>query len=114
MVKHIVKQGDIIEIELKSQVKYEETKYCLAVVISNNYSMKQHQNITYVCPITENIKSYPTRILLDERTETKGLVLCENIKSLDLVNSECIFVEKCPKDILSEVVNRVKALIDVP
>jgi mRNA interferase MazF len=81
------------------------------LIISNDYFISRQQDVTYICPITENIKPYPTRVLLDERTQTRGLILCENIKALNLVDSECVFVEKCPKDILTEVINRVKALL---
>jgi mRNA interferase MazF len=114
MVKHIIRQGDIIKIDFDPQIGHEQAGYRPALVISNDYAISRHQNVIYVCPITNTNKPYPTHVPLDNRTETTGVVLCEHGKALDLINRECIFVEKCPKDILIGVVNRVKALLNVP
>jgi mRNA interferase MazF len=110
----MVKQGDIIKINFDPQIGHEQSGYRPALVISNDYAISRHQNVLYVCPITNTTKPYPTRVPLDTRTETTGVVLCEHGKALDLTNRQWTFIEKCPNDILTEVVNRVKALIDVP
>jgi mRNA interferase MazF len=110
----MVKQGDIIKIDFDPQVGHEQAGYRPAVVISNHYAISRHSNVVYICPITNTTKPYPTHVPLDERTKTTGVVLCEHGKALDLMNRQFTFIEKCPMDILADVINRVKALIDIP
>jgi mRNA interferase MazF len=110
----MVSQGDIIKIDFDPQVGHEQAGYRPAVVISNDYAINRHRNVVYICPVTNTAKPYPTHVPLDNRTKTTGVVLCEHGKALDLNTRTFVFVEKCPADILCEVINRVKALIDTP
>jgi mRNA interferase MazF len=110
----MVSQGDIIKIDFDPQVGHEQAGYRPAVVISNDYAINRHRNVVYICPVTNTSTPYPTHVPLDSRTKTTGVVLCEHGKALDLNKRTFVFVEKCPDDILSEVINRVKALIDTP
>ncbi|MDR0987127.1 MAG: type II toxin-antitoxin system PemK/MazF family toxin [Ruminococcus sp.] len=110
----MVSQGDIIKIDFDPQVGFEQAGYRPAVVISNDYAISRHRNVVYVCPISNTTKPYPTHIPLDNRTKTTGVILCEHGKAFDLNTRTFVFVEKCPSDILNKVINRVKALIDIP
>lgn len=65
-----------------------------------------------VSPITSHSREFPTHIALDERTETQGLILCEQTKSLDLEARNAQFIEKAPSDIVKESVDIVHSLLD--
>ena len=58
-----------------------------------------------------NIKSYAFEVELVD-LKTKGLILCDHMKSLDYRNRRVKFIEKSSTDILSEVVAKVNALIE--
>lgn len=54
----MVKQGDIIKINLDPRAGHEQAGYRPAVVVSNNFFNKV-TNMTIVCPITNTNKEYP-------------------------------------------------------
>ena len=108
----MVKQGDIIKVDLDPQAGHEQAGYRPAIVISNDVFNKK-TNLTIVCPITNINNRFPLHIPLDERTETTGVILCEHIKALDLNARGYRVVEPLPEDILSKVIDVVFAEIEI-
>ncbi len=108
----MVKQGDIIKVDLDPQAGHEQAGYRPAIVISNDVFNKK-TNLTIVCPITNTNNRFPLHIPLDERTETTGVILCEHIKALDLNARGYRVVEPLPEDILSKVIDVVFAEIEI-
>ena len=108
----MVRQGDIIKVDLDPQAGHEQAGYRPAVVISNGV-FNQRTNLTIVCPITNTNNRFPLHIPLDKRTETTGVILCEHIKALDLNARGYRMVEQLPNDILSKVIDVVYAEIEI-
>ena len=107
----MVKQGMIIKLNFNPQVGHEQAGYRPAVVISNNV-FNEKAKLAIVCPITNTDNKFPLHIALDERTKTKGVILCEHLKSLDLRKRKYETIEKLPKDILDKVINTIYAEIE--
>lgn len=107
----MVKQGMIIKLNFNPQIGHEQSGYRPAVVISNNV-FNNKAKLAIVCPITNTDNKFPLHIALDERTKTKGVILCEHLKSLDLRKRKYEFIENLPKDILDNVINTVYAEIE--
>lgn len=108
----MVKQGDIIIINFNPQQGHEQAGKRPAVVVSNNF-FNAKSNMTLVCPITNTNNNYPLHIPLDERTQTKGVILCEHIKALDITARQYKIVEHLPKDILQEVIDVIYSEIEI-
>lgn len=107
----MVKQGTIIKINFNPQAGHEQVGYRPAVVISNNI-FNEKTKLSIVCPITNTNNHFPLHIPLDKRTKTTGVILCENIKALDLNCSTYQEVENLPEDILKEVIDIVYSEIE--
>ena len=107
----MVRQGDIIKVDLDPQAGHEQAGYRPAVVISNGV-FNQRTNLTIVCPITNTNNRFPLHIPLDKRTETTGVILCEHIKALDLNNRTYKIIENLPNDILENVIDVVYSEIE--
>ena len=96
------KQGDIINLNFNPQSGHEQSGRRPALVISNDI-LNQHSAMALVCPITNTNKKHPFHVELDERTETTGVVLCDQAKMLDVKARNAQFKEHCPEDIWREV-----------
>ena len=107
----MVKQGMIIKLNFNPQVGHEQAGYRPVVVISNNV-FNEKAKLAIVCPITNTDNKFPLHIALDERTKTKGVILCEHLKSLDLRKRKYKSIEILPKDILDNVINTIYAEIE--
>jgi len=64
-----------------------------------------------MCPITSKVKGYPFEVPLHVSTKVSGVVLADQIKSLDWLVRKAEFVCKVPDDITEEVLDKIQALI---
>lgn len=92
------KQGDIIVMDFNPQQGHEQSGRRPAIILSNDI-LNQHSSLMLVCPITNRNKKHPFHIELDERTETTGVILCDQAKMLDTRARNAQFKEECPEDI---------------
>ena len=106
------KQGDIIFVDFNPQIGHEQSSKRPGIVISND-DFKTFTNLTMVCPITSTNRNFPAHIELDTRTKTQGVIMCEQVKALDLLKRNAHFLEKAPPDIISDVVDIVYSFIEI-
>ena len=105
-------QGDIITIDFNPQKGHEQAGRRPALVISNSQYHKYTNGLALVCPVTNTLTPFPLHVLLDSRTKTTGVVMCEQVKALDLQARHAGFLEALPKDLLHEVLERVLLSIE--
>lgn len=72
------------------------------VLILSNDILNHHSSMALVCPITNTNKKHPFHIKLDDRTQTTGVILCDQAKMLDIAARNAQFKEKCPEDLWNE------------
>lgn len=107
-----LKQGDIIKLNFNPQSGHEQAGYRPALVVSNEV-FHQKTNLVIVCPIINTSNNFPLHVKLDNRTTTTGSILCQHIKSLDIVSRNYVFVEHLPDDILQEVFDIIYGEIEI-
>lgn len=106
------RQGDIIWLDFDPQAGHEEGKRRPALIVSGNDALNLIKSLALVCPITSHSRPFPTHIALDGRTKTRGLILCEQVKALDLGARNAIFIENAPGGIVEEAVSIIHSLLD--
>lgn len=95
--------GDIIKINFSPSKGHEQRGYRPGLVISDPVTQKELNGIVTVVPITNSISTFFTRVNLDEyNIQTKGDILMDQIKALDLSERQYEFIEKAPKKVLSK------------
>jgi mRNA interferase MazF len=64
-----------------------------------------------MCPVTSKVKGYPFEVTLPEDLEISGVVLADQVKSLDwrvrLAERACTV----PRSVMSEVLGKLNALL---
>jgi mRNA interferase MazF len=108
----MVKQGDIIWLDFTPQAGHEQKGRRPALVVSNN-TFNRFSHLAIVCPITNTLKGYPFHITLDNRTKTRGAILCDQARTLDIHAREYEYIEAIPQDILFEAVDIIGGFIEI-
>ena len=90
-------KGDIVKANLNPTKGHEQGDY-RPLLVMNSVPLPGGVNI--VLPITSHQKSYPLEVELDQRTETQGVILCFQIRTLDLTARGATLIEKAPYDIV--------------
>lgn len=95
--------GDIVLLNFTPQSGHEQMGKRPAIVV-NNKEFITFTRLSVVCPITSTKRGIPTQVELDSKTKTQGVIMCEQLKSLDLYSRQAIFLEKAPKYITDQVI----------
>ena len=104
--------GDIIYLDFDPQADHEQKGKRPALVVSNK-TYNKFTNIALVCPITNKERNFPLHVELDNRSFTTGVIMCEQVKALDIFARNVSFKEKVPKDILEEVVDILIGFVEI-
>lgn len=112
MVKYIPEQKDIIYLDFTPQSGYEQMGRRPALVLSNK-DFNNQTKLALVCPITSNMKEYPLHIKLNNTKKIKGVVMCEQMKTLDFIARNAEFKEKITDDNYNNIINVIKSFIDI-
>lgn len=91
-------KGDIVKVDLNPIKGHEQGNY-RPVLVMNAVPLPGGLNI--VLPITSKKKTYPLEVELDDRTATQGIVLCFQVRTVDLASRGAKVIEKAPPDIVA-------------
>jgi mRNA interferase MazF len=70
--------------------------------------------LAVLLPITSKCKGYPMEVPLPSDLPIQGVVLCDQIKSLDWHNRDIEFITKLPDEILLDIRLKLEPLIFSP
>jgi len=112
-MRYSAKQGDIIWVSLDPQAGHEQKGRRPAIVVSNNSFNSFTKTAAMVCPITNTTRPFPLHVALDNRTSTTGVIMCEQAKVLDVQQRKAEFIEQAPEDIIFEVADIIRGLIEI-
>lgn len=104
-------RGDVIWISLNSQSGHEQSGRRPALVISPA-SYNKKTGLAIVCPITSQIKDYPFEVLIPEGEKIKGVILADQVKSLDWKTRKAEFISCLPESTVLETLCKLNTLMD--
>lgn len=103
---YIPKKGDILWINFNPQLGREQRGRRPALVISPNiYNSKV--GLILVCPITSKIKGYPFEVELSEELPISGVILSDQVKSLDYQTRQAEYICKLSPEKLVQVIQMI-------
>ncbi len=103
-------RGDIILLSFEPQRGREQTDKRPALVLSpHSYNTKT--GLAVLCPITSQAKGYPFEIGLPSFLKTKGVILVDQVKSLDWQTREARILERVPSSVLVDTLSKLSLLI---
>ena len=107
---YIPQRGDIIWTDVDPSSGHEQAKKWPALVLSIEAFNKQIK-LALVAPITSRVRGHGFEVnLLD--TKTQGVVLCQQVKTIDYVSRGADFIEKISQSLLSDVLAKVRAIVE--
>ncbi|RAU23092.1 mRNA-degrading endonuclease [Paramagnetospirillum kuznetsovii] len=102
-------RGDLVWIDFDPQSGREQAGRRPALVLSPR---AYHQVTRYavVCPITSTRKGYPFEVDLPDGLPVSGVVLADQVKSIDRHARRIERIGSVPKSVMDEVVARLRPL----
>jgi mRNA interferase MazF len=108
---YIPDRGDIIklDIELSEPGKTQSEKRNALVISPKIYNEKT--GLALFCPIKNKSKGYPFEVLIPEDSKIKGIILSDQLKSLNWKARNAEYICKLSTEKFSEVISKLRTLI---
>lgn len=110
-MKAFPERGDIIWIDFNPQQGHEQAGKRPTLVISNT-RYNQVTKMLIMCPITSQIKGYAFEIPLSDGLKTIGVILANQVKTLDWQARGFKFIERVSNELLEEVLDTLNAILE--
>ena len=107
----VPRRGDVVWLEFNPQAGSEQAGHRPALVISPE-SYNRKVGLALVCPITSRVKGYPFEVELPRGLKAEGVILCDQVKSLDWRVRHATSLGSVPDSIMHEVTARILTLVD--
>ncbi len=107
---HAPDSGDIVWLAFTPQAGHEQAGRRPALALSPRlYNGKT--GLALFCPITSRVKGYPFEVALPAGSSVTGVVLADQVKSLDWRARQADFACRAPPAVIDEVVDKIEALL---
>lgn len=103
-------RGDLVWINFDPQAGHEQAGRRPALVISPA-AYNARVGLVLVCPITSKVKGFPFEILLPEDLPISGVVLADQVRSVDWRARNCVFAGRAAASTLEQVIAKLEPLI---
>lgn len=107
---YVPQRGDIIWLNFSPQTGREQAGRRPALVISP-IRYNRRVGLALVCPITTKVKGYTFEVPIPEGLPVSGVVLADQVKSVDWRSRRTEFACQMPAEVLVEVVSAITELL---
>lgn len=107
---YVPERGDAVWITLDPQAGHEQAGRRPALVLSPA-AYNGRVGLALLCPITSQVKGYPFEVALPEGLALSGVVLADQVKSLDWRVRKATRICPVPKEVVPQVLSRLRALL---
>jgi mRNA interferase MazF len=108
--RYVPERGDVVWITLNPQAGHEQARRRPAVVLSpRSYNGKV--GLAILCPITSQVKGYPFEVQIPSGLEVRGVILADQVKSLDWRAREVELTCTLPAEAVAEVLQKIRVLL---
>jgi mRNA interferase MazF len=104
------RQGDVVWLNLDPQAGHEQAGHRPAFVLSpEQYNRKL--GLALFCPVTTQVKGYPFEVAVPAGLGVSGVILSDQVKSLDWRARKTRFGCQLPAETFQEVAAKLRSLL---
>ena len=103
-------RGDVVWLTFNPQAGHEQVGRRPALVLSP-LAYNEKVGLAILCPVTSKEKGYPFEVKIPEGMEVRGVVLSDQVKSLDWRARRAEFVCHLPETVVNEVLQKLNTLL---
>lgn len=110
MPAYCPKRGDVVWISFNPQAGHEQAG-CLPALVISPEPYNRKVGLALLCPITSQVKGYPFEARLPPGLKVTGVVLSDQVKSLDWKVRGASFLCSLPASVVGEVMGKLGTLL---
>ncbi|WP_334330517.1 type II toxin-antitoxin system PemK/MazF family toxin [Companilactobacillus sp. HBUAS59699] len=106
-----LRQGDIVKVNFNPTHGHEQKGFRPVLIVSNHLVQK-NSNIWLCCPISHTKRDFPLYVDIPDYLKTDGKILLDQIRSLDLSDRGCEYVESLREADLQDILAYIKLIFE--
>jgi len=107
---YVPRKGDFVAVTCDPQSGHEQRGRRPALVVSNDLFNKA-TGLCIACPVTNTRRDYPFHVSIPEGQDVNGVVMVEQVKSIDFRSRGVKHIGSAPEPVLQEVLSILDACI---
>ena len=108
--EYVPRRGDAVWISLNPRAGHEQGGRRPAIVFSPE-SYNGRVGLAILCPVTDQIKGYPFEVAIPPGLAITGVILSDQVRSLDWRARRAEFIAALPNDTIIEALQKIGALL---
>jgi mRNA interferase MazF len=108
--RYIPNRGDFVSLTFDPQTGHEQKGRRPALVLSHDL-FNRHTGMVIACPITNTDRGVPFHSRIPAIASVTGVVMVDQVKSVDYIARRAKFIERAPASLLDEVLGLLDACI---
>ncbi len=109
---YVPKRGDVVWLNFNPQAGSEQAGHRPALVLSPE-SYNQKVGLAIFCPITSQEKGYPFEVKIPAGLAVSGVVLTDQVKSLDWRSRQATLICPLPQKTVNQALRKLNVLLQV-
>lgn len=109
---YVPDEGDLVWINFSPHIGHEQAGRRPAVVLSPRF-YNEKAGLALMCPVTSKAKGYPFEVALPTGFRVRGVILPDQLRSLDWQQRQPQKAGKLPSGTLEEVRTRLAILLGI-
>jgi len=110
MAAYTPRKGDFVALTFDPQAGHEQRGGWPALVLSNEL-FNRHTGMCIVCPVTNTQRHYPFHVTIPEGLRVSGVVMVEQVKSIDFRSRGAKLITNAPASVVDEALSILDACI---
>jgi mRNA interferase MazF len=107
---YVPERGDVVWLDFDPHAGHEQAKRRPAVVLSPA-AYNARTSLAICCPVTSQVKGYPFEVALPADLEVEGVVLADQVRSLDWRARHATYLGALPNAVVAQVIAKARALL---
>ena len=107
---YVPARGDLVWLDFSPQAGHEQAGRRPAVCLSP-VAYNKKVGLALFCPVTTAIKGYPFEVLLPKNLPITGVILSDQLKSMDWQSRQVKYIATLPEETINLVLAKTRSLV---
>jgi mRNA interferase MazF len=103
-------KGDFVWLNFDPQSGHEQKGRRTAIIVSNTL-FNEKTGLAFACPTTTRDRDYPFHLRIPPGLPVHGVVMIDQVKSIDYSARKVVFISQAPKDLLDDILAILDAIL---
>jgi len=109
--RYVPDRGDLVWLQFDPTSGHEQRGQRPALVVSPQ-AYNGRVGLALVCPVTTQVKGYPFEVALPGSGKVSGVILADQLKSLDWNARQAQRIEPASSEVVEEVLAKILTLLE--